>query len=87
MIDGSDLMSATVEGALGFYRGPEGLNIPYEQSTRLKFSGSLTGAGFYFDDISYAISAAPVPEPSAYAAILGGMALLGVIIRRRKVVA
>lgn len=84
MIDGSDLLSATAEGSMSFYRGPEGLNAPYEESTSLKFAGSNTGAGFYFDDISYAISAAPVPEPAAYAALLGGVALLGAFIRRRK---
>lgn len=88
MIDGSDLMSATVEGALGFYRSPENESTdPYEESTSLKFAGSVVGAGFYFDNISYAISAAPVPEPATYGALLGGVVLLGVIVRRRKTAA
>ena len=36
-----------------------------------------------FDNLQIGVSAAPIPEPSTYAAIFGGLALLGVMARRR----
>ena len=49
--------------------------------------GSSAAAGNWrIDDLSVtlAITAVPVPEPSTYAVILGGIALAGVMIRKRR---
>jgi hypothetical protein len=38
----------------------------------------------YADNLSFAIAAAPVPEADAYAMLLGGLALLGVVAKRKQ---
>ena len=43
------------------------------------FSGSSNTSQYYLDNISVTT----VPEPSAYALMLGGLVLLGVLVRRR----
>jgi hypothetical protein len=80
MVDGSMLMMQTAEGVMGAYREEE--NYDYAESSRLKFAGSKTGEGFYFDDITYSITA--VPEPSTYAAVLGGLVLACAALRRSR---
>jgi hypothetical protein len=43
------------------------------------FAGGANTSEFYIDNISVTV----VPEPGTYALILGGLALLGIIVRRR----
>ena len=38
----------------------------------------------YADNLSFAVAAAPVPEADAYAMLLGGLALLGVVAKRKQ---
>lgn len=38
----------------------------------------------YIDDIQLALTTAPVPEPSSYALLAGGLAVLGMAARRRR---
>jgi hypothetical protein len=53
---------------------------------RIYGSGASSGAGtFRLDDVTVAGSVTAVPEPSTYAAICGAVALLGAMIRRRRV--
>lgn len=50
-------------------------------------SGTVVGTGMYFDGASsywqaYSLTISSVPEPSAYAALLGGLAAASVVFRR-----
>ncbi|MQA39248.1 PEP-CTERM sorting domain-containing protein [Rugamonas aquatica] len=38
----------------------------------------------YADNLSFSVAAAPVPEADAYAMLLGGLALLGVVAKRKQ---
>ena len=56
-------------------------------TTQLTFNGSaLSGANFSLDDTGTAIQLqySPIPEPSTYGLVLGGLALAGAALRRRK---
>ena len=56
-------------------------------TTQLTFNGSaLSGANFSLVDTGTAIQlqCSPIPEPSTYGLILGGMALAGAAVRRRR---
>ena len=60
--------------------------VPADLSfTGVGHSFSFTGAGrnIVVDDITFTV--APVPEPETYALLLGGLGLLGLTARRRKV--
>jgi uncharacterized membrane protein len=51
-------------------------------------SGDIVGVGEYFDGVNFyeagfLLTTSAIPEPSTYAAIFGGMVLLGALIRRR----
>jgi hypothetical protein len=45
--------------------------------------GTVTDGGSYGGNLNV-LMAAPVPEPETYAMLLGGLALMGVVARRRK---
>lgn len=77
-IDGGS--SITVEGTLGAYRADS--SYAYEESTRLKFAGSISGDGFYFDDLTYGITIVPEPSSIALGLMSGSVLILG--CRRRK---
>ncbi len=52
---------------------------------RIYGSGASSAAGtLRLDDISFAGSVTPIPEPSTYAAIFGTLALVGVALHRRR---
>jgi len=72
-----DGLSASAAGALAFYR--DSSSFDYEDSSRLKFAGSVSGDGFYLDDISYSITS--VPEPSTYASWAAAAVLALALIR------
>ena len=64
----------------GFVAGMNTLD--FIVTNRAGSSGNPTGVRVEFLE-SYAIAAAPVPEPSSYALILAGLAVVGSIARRR----
>ena len=74
----------TVGPALGFFANSSGV---------LSFTGSLTPGGTYFAKLSgttsgfsgggYAFAIAAIPEPGQWLMLLAGVALLGVMVRRR----
>lgn len=41
------------------------------------------GSAVFYDNVSFAVAAPPIPEPSTYALMAGGLALLGFMRRRR----
>ena len=47
-------------------------------------TGSTSTGNWRIDDISTSVFVTAVPEPSTYAAILGGVALVGVMVMRRR---
>lgn len=52
---------------------------------RLYATGASSSAGaFRIDDVQFIGTVTAVPEPSTYAAILGGVALVGVMVLRRR---
>lgn len=71
--------NGTVDGT--FSSTGAGYNNPF---TDLRFGGpsatSSAGGGFNVDNISLEV----IPEPSTYAAIFGGLALLGAFVYRRR---
>ncbi|MBL8386306.1 MAG: PEP-CTERM sorting domain-containing protein [Burkholderiales bacterium] len=77
--------AAVLAGALRDYSAYTGLGQAAYDSTSFLFVGDNTSsAGSIFTLQYLAITTAPVPEPSAYALLLAGLALVGAGARRRR---
>ena len=59
------------------------VNVSFENQTDHDLAGSITVLS-WIQGRSYAIAAAPVPEPETYALFLSGLGLVGWAARRRK---
>lgn len=56
-----------------------------KQSALLMFNDKATDHDYDYDDMVIKVSImTPVPEPETYALMLGGLAVLGAVARRRK---
>jgi len=87
MITYADLPQGTMEDfTLSFTTGADpfdlGEAIHLEFSTYNGYNDASVGP-VVFDDVRFSDSTVPTPEPSTYAMMLGALALLGVIVRRK----
>ena len=77
--------TSILRGPLRDYSAYTGLGQDAYRTRNFLFFGDNTSSASANFAIDYAaITTAPVPEPQAYAMLLGGLALLGVLCRRRR---
>lgn len=87
--------SSSVSGSyFSLFQDPAGSgNVTFQTRTSPSVNADTAGSGSVNNStitgsvgmrVTYTYTAAPVPEPSTYGIALGGLALVGAIVRRRK---
>jgi hypothetical protein len=76
--NGVNSVLVTVSFTTGASVGSDPIHVRWAQT-----ASSLTGGADYFGVDNVTLSVSAIPEPSTYAAIVGGLALGGAMIRRR----
>lgn len=87
LIDSITLQPTGLKTINGFPTGFLGLAEPSKEIDHAVFSTTLARNSIYIGPIVYqevSSSVSPVPEPETYAMLLGGLAVIGCMVSRRK---